>query len=442
MKLDSTINYLPPKMTSLYDDLIKLYKEDHDGGKLVREITLQITEDCCMACTYCYQHNKSSTVMTYTTAKDIIDKLLNGELNGITVDNTLAIIISFIGGEPFMNIALMEQISDYLIKSLIDLKHPWLYHLKFSICTNGLLYFTPEVQNYFAKYAPFCDVSVSIDGNKELHDKCRLDLAGNGTYDRAIAAVKDYTNKFHRIPSTKMTIAPDNVSYLTDALINLIQEGYYMIPFNCIFEEGWTYEHATILYNELKKAADYLIYNNLYNKVNMRMFSENSFCPMNEEDDQNWCGGVDCKSMAIDANGDIFPCIRYMASSLNNSQPALSLGNIYYGMYHTELEQKNRDLIDNITRRSQSTDECFYCPIATGCSWCSGYNYEKFGTPNKRTTFICCMHKAEALANVYYWNKLYHYLNIDKVFNCYLPKEEALKIISEDEYNYLLSLIK
>jgi hypothetical protein len=45
-----------------------------------------------------------------------------------------------------------------------------------------------------------------------------------------------------------------------------------------------------------------------------------------------------------------------------------------------------------------------------------------------------------SLANVYYWNSLYKYLDIDKVFKMYLPKEKALKIISEDEYNYLLNL--
>ena len=69
--------------------------------------------------------------------------------------------------------------------------------------------------------------------------------------------------------------------------------------------------------------------------------------------------------------------------------------------------KNNINLISNITRKSQSTEECFNCPIAAGCSWCSAYNYEQFGTPNKRATNICCMHKAASLANVYYWNKIY-----------------------------------
>ncbi|MFR7743876.1 MAG: hypothetical protein ACLU3I_11740 [Acutalibacteraceae bacterium] len=60
-----------------------------------------------------------------------------------------------------------------------------------------------------------------------------------------------------------------------------------------------------------------------------------------------------------------------------------------------------------VTRRSQSTDECFACQIASGCSWCSAYNYQCTGTPDKRVTYICPMHKARVLANAYYWNKLH-----------------------------------
>lgn len=47
------------------------------------------------------------------------------------------------------------------------------------------------------------------------------------------------------------------------------------------------------------------------------------------------------------------------------------------------------------------------------------------------------MHKARALANVYYWNSLYKKLNIDKVKQNYLPDEESLKIISQEELDKL-----
>ena len=96
--------------------------------------------------------------------------------------------------------------------------------------------------------------------------------------------------------------------------------------------------------------------------------------------------------------------------------------------------------LKNIDRRTQSTDECFYCPIGEGCSWCSAYNFQEFGTPNKRATYICEMHKARSLANVYLWNKYYQKHNVNKKFTMHCPKEWALNIISEDEYNMLLEL--
>ena len=50
------------------------------------------------------------------------------------------------------------------------------------------------------------------------------------------------------------------------------------------------------------------------------------------------------------------------------------------------------------------------------------------------------MHKARVLANVYYWNKLYNKLNIDKTFKLNLSKEESIKYISSQEYDYLYKI--
>lgn len=430
-------NYLPPELEEFFDQMSRLYPEDQ---RKVHEITFQITEDCCMACTYCYQNKKSNNKMTWEVAKIIIDKLLNDEFEVVNTSNTKAIVIQFIGGEPLMEISLINQICNYTMSKMIELNHPWLYYLRFSLCSNGLLYNTKDVQYFLKQYNNLCSLSISIDGNETLHDSCRVDLAGRGTYNRILNNIHLHQKNYNKIPLTKMTLSPSNIAYTYEALINLVNEGYTQIPFNCVFEKGWNNSHAKILYYELKKAADYLLNQNLYNKINMRMFREKSFCPMSEYENNNWCGGTDMRMIAFDYKGDIFPCIRYMGSSLNNKQEPIKVGNINTGYLITDEEKNNFQLISNITRRSQSTDECFYCPVAEGCSWCSGYNYEEFGTPNKRATYICCMHKAQSLANVYYWNKLYQKLNIDKIFKMYLPKEEALKIIDEEEYALLQKL--
>ena len=431
--------YLPPQDEEYICRLEKVYPEKIEQKLKGYSITIQITEDCCMSCTYCYQHHKTHNKMTWETAKVFIDKLLNDKFELINTKNCFAIIFDFIGGEPLMEIDLIDKICEYTIDQMIKLKHPWLYYLRFSICSNGLLYNTPKVQKFFKKYQTICSFTISIDGNKELHDSCRVDNFNNPTYDRVLDMIHLYQSQYKELPHNKMTLSPDNISYTFSALTNLIEEGYNIIPFNCIFEEGWDYSHAKILYNELKKTADYLITNNLYNKIYIKMFNENNFQPMNISENNNYCGGTDMRTMGLNHLGNIYPCLRYMQSSVGKEKE-ITVGNIYTGFNNTQQEKENLALISNITRRSQSTDECFYCSIARGCAWCSAYNYEQFGTPNKRTTYHCCMHKATSLANVYYWNTLYKYLNIDKQFKMYLLKEEALKIIDEEEYNYLLEL--
>ena len=434
------IQYLPIREESYQNRVTRLFPEININNKKINQITFQVTEDCCMACTYCYQNNKTKNKMTFETAKEFIDKLLNDKYENVNTTNSFTVIFDFIGGEPLMEIDLIEQICDYSINSMIDLQHPWLLGFRINICSNGILYDNIKVQKFFEKYNRIIGFTISIDGNKELHDACRIDLNGNGTYDRAIAAVRKHKDKYHWMPQTKMTIAPNNVAHVYEAVINLISENYTDINFNCVFENVWNKNYANIFYYQLKLIADHLIYNNLYNKIFISRFSEDSYDPIEESNNLNWCGGTEYSNISINYKGDFYPCIRYMESSLNGKQKPIIIGNIKNDIGNSQFHKQNIEKISNITRRSQSTDECFYCPIGSGCAWCSAYNYEEFGTPNKRATYICCMHKAEALANVYYWNTLYQYLGIDKTFEMHIPKEWALEIIDEDEYNMLYEL--
>ena len=421
--------------------LERIYPEKKRGSKKVKQITFQVTEDCCLKCTYCYQNNKTKNKLSFDMSKQLIDNLLNNKIDYINTDNTLGIVLDFIGGEPLMEIELISQIVEYAFNTMIEMDHPWLYHTRVSLCSNGILYNTPKVQEFFRKYNFITHLSISIDGNKELHDSCRIDLNGNGSYDRAIEAVHLYRDQYHADVPTKMTLSPYNINYLSEAIFNLIQENYKEIHLNCAFEPGWTFNHALIMYKELKKVADFLLDNNLYNKIFISLFREEYFQPMKETDNKNWCGGTTQGGhISLNHTGKLYPCIRYMDSSLNGKQEPIWIGDVKHGILITDKEKSNYEKINNITRRSQSTDECFYCPIAQGCAWCSAYNYEETGSVNKRLTYICCMHQATSLVNVYYWNKLYKKLNIDKTFKMHIPKQWALNIIDKEEYNYLLNL--
>jgi uncharacterized protein len=314
-------------------------------------------------------------------------------------DDSDGLILDFIGGEPFLEIGLIRQVADYYLRRCFQLKHRWGTRFMFCFSSNGLLYFQPEVQEFLDEYGMHVSLSISVDGDQTLHDACRVDLAGEGTYDRAMAAVRHYRDVRGGKIGSKMTIAPGNVAYVCQAVRSMVGNGYDLIHLNCVYEEGWTLEHARTLYRQLVELADYLAA--LPQRPYVSIFDRMIGHPMPEEDNKNWCGGTGLM-LAVDWRGDLYPCLRYMASSLGGKREPYAIGDIERGVCNRE----RLDCLAKITRRSQSTDECFHCPIASGCSWCSAYNYECFGTPDKRATYICVMHRARVLANEYYWSLL------------------------------------
>lgn len=71
------------------------------GDMSTMSITLQITNACSLACTYCYQIDKGIQVMPLQTAKDFIDGLFEGRYKGyVSEEEKPFLVLDFIGGEP------------------------------------------------------------------------------------------------------------------------------------------------------------------------------------------------------------------------------------------------------------------------------------------------------------------------------------------------------
>ena len=424
------------------------YLKSMTNGKIThpqaRVITFQVTEACNLKCSYCYQINKSPAELDFETAKEFIELILSDDTirnSYINKFNTDFVILDFIGGEPLLKIDLIDKIVDYFIKRCIELDHPWMQGYMISIGTNGTLYFDDAVQKFLTKHRNRVSMNITVDGDKRLHDSCRVFADGSGSYDLASSAVLDWNKRTNgNSKSTKLTIAPENVIYLKDAIINMIDLGFEYINENCVYEDVWNTDLAKELYNQLISIGDYLLEHDLETKINLRIMNPDSYQPLSPTYNDNWCGG-NGSMLALDVRGDIFNCIRYMQSSLGDDQAPLVIGNVKDGIGCTELHKKNIKMMKEVTRRSQSTDKCFWCPIAKGCGWCSALNYQMFGTPNKRGVTTCNMHVASALASNYYWNKVLEKHNEDYRIKLYVPVEWAVpNIISLEEYNKISSL--
>lgn len=421
------------------EEIIQRYKTI-DPKVNCRNITFQVTDDCCLKCSYCYQTHKGHAMMTNEIAKQIVDLLFKlydkNEENNVINHHTYGLVLDFIGGEPFMNIETIDYTLDYFINQCMKKDHIWLTNFRASMSSNGVLYFKPEVQAFLNKYKQFISLNITIDGPKEVHDLCRLDYDGNGSFDRAIAAWDDWLEKTNTIEmQTKVTIAPENLPYMDKIFDFFIKRGCQRIHANPVFEHSWTIEEAQLYYKILIKLADRLLEEK---NVTSSLFTEYGGNPLSSKDTNNWCGGTGVM-LAFDPQGNAYPCLRYMSSSLGPNVPPIIIGDVN-GIYNTPEYKVIYEDMKAVTRQSQSTQECLDCPVASGCAWCSAANYALTGSYNKRLMTICWMHRAQALANTYYWNWYYRLTNSEKRKALYLPRNIATQIISDAEYNRLLDL--
>ena len=118
-----------------------------------------------------------------------------------------------------------------------------MYNFMISVGTNGTLYFTDKVQKFLKKYEGRVSLAITVDGNKSLHDSCRVFHDGSGSYDIASKAAVDWMKRTGS-GSTKLTIAPENVMYLSDAVKNMINLGFTNVNENCVYEDVWKLEDA------------------------------------------------------------------------------------------------------------------------------------------------------------------------------------------------------
>lgn len=428
----------------MYPDLLETREDGvpREEKQLSRTVTFQVTDACSLACTYCYQIHKGTRRMSFDIAKLYVDKILSGE-DGFKeyLGDSPAIILEFIGGEPFLEIELMDKIVDYFREQAILLNHPYAERFGISISSNGVAYRDEAVQRFLQKNRGLLSFSITVDGTKELHDSCRVFPDGRPSYDIAHEAALDWMAKGNYMGS-KITLAPANVQYFSECMKQMVIDGYYDINANYVYEKGWEHEHALIIWDQCKQFTEWFIAND-YDPYDFALsfFTEKHGYPKPAKDNDNWCGGTGLM-LSCDPDGILFPCIRYMESSLGGDQPPYSIGDVWKGIMQTPEDIQRVKCLDCINRRSQSTDECFYCPVANGCAWCSAYNYQVYGTANKRAIYICEMHKVRALAITYYWNHIYEARGIKDSLDLWTPKQWAIPIIGEKDYEDLVALTK
>lgn len=368
--------------------------EGNYGDNDVKTVTLCVTEACNLACKYCYMTGKNSAKkMTFETAKKCIDYILNDRITFYEK----SVVWDFIGGEPFLEIDLIDKICDYIKLQMYLLNHPWLDSYRFSFSSNGLLYKTDKVQKFIEKNKSHLSIGISVDGNKLKHDMQRVYPDGRGSYDDVMENISLWNKQFSN-NGTKATFAHDDLPYLKDSIISLWENGISDVAANVVFENVWEDGDDKILEKQLDDLGDHIIENKLWDKYYVRFFDPSIGNELSEDGKKhNFCGSG--KMLAIDCEGNFFPCVRFIDFSLSKRK-GRSIGNIEKGINENKLRA-----FKALTLEDQSKNECLQCEVASGCALCTGFNYDDSGSIYKRATYICNLHKATVRANKRFWVK-------------------------------------
>ena len=344
--------------------------------------------------------------MSWDVAKKAIDYILMRE----TEFREESVVWDFIGGEPFLEIELIDKICDYIKIELFKRNHHWFNSYRFSFSTNGINYHTKSVQSFIEKNKNHISVGITIDGTKEKHDLNRIwkgEGKDRGSYDDVVKNIPLWLEQFPEA-GTKVTISTDDLPYICDSVLHLYSLGIHEVNINCVFENVWKEGDDKIFENQLVQLADRIIDGGLYHDNTCSFFSETIGKPLDKLlQNQNWCGAG--MMLAVDANGIFYPCTRFAQYSLRDKK-AWTIGTVNDGIDKNKI----RGFLC-LDRCTQSNQECIECEVASGCAWCQGENYDAADTSTayQRATAICKMHKARVRANNYYWNKLYRKLELE-----------------------------
>lgn len=395
-----------------------------------KSITFIVTKDCQLACKYCYLVGKNSKErLSWKTAKKAIDFLLNHEDDF----KEESVIWDFIGGEPFLEIDLIDRICDYIKAEMFRLNHHWFNSFRFSFSTNGINYDSEKVQRFIQKNRNHLSIGITIDGTREKHDLNRIWKTKDGFSPKPEDEKGSYDDVVRNIPlwlkqfpdaGTKVTISSADIKYIKDSVLHLYSLGIHEVNINVVFEDVWHEGDDLKFESQLMLLADTIIDNDFYKDYACSFFNEHIGKPLLPVyDNGNWCGAG--RMLAVDAAGNFYPCTRFAQYSLRDKN-AWIIGNVNDGIDKNKL----RPFL-TLDRRTQSTQECFDCEVANGCAWCQGENYDAAETPTafQRSTAICKMHKARVRANNYYWNKLYRKLELQGI-----AREEAEKHVKKSNY--------
>ena len=299
--------------------------------------------------------------MSYEVGKRALDFLVenSGTRHNLEVD--------FFGGEPLMNFDVVKQLVAYA-RSIEKEKGK---NFRFTLTTNGVL-IDDDVIDFANK--EMSNVVLSLDGRKEIHDRFRVDYAGNGSWEKIVPKFQRLVNArggkgyymrgtfthanpdfledirtmldlgFTELSMEPVVTAPNDLSALTEADRRIVMEQYEKL--------------AELMLKRDAEGRPFTFYHYMIDlKGGPCIYKRISGC------------GSGTEYMAVTPWGDLYPCHQFVGDE------KFKLGDIWHGVSNTAIQ--NEFACCNVYAR----EECRDCWARLYCSGgCAANAYHATGS--------------------------------------------------------------
>ena len=295
---------------------------------VVKALCLHIAHTCNLNCAYCFasqgKYHGDRAVMSFEVGKRALDFLIENSGNRRNLE------VDFFGGEPLMNFDVVKKLVAYARS--IEKEHG--KNFRFTLTTNGLL-IDDDVIDFANRECS--NVVLSLDGRREIHDRYRVDYAGNGSWERIVP-------KFQKLVEAREgknyymrgTFTHANPDFLEDIkqMLDLGFTELSMEPVVCAPGDPseLTEEDLPIILDQYEKLAELMLERDREGKpftfyhymIDLKggpcIYKRISGC------------GSGTEYMAVTPWGDLYPCHQFVG------EEDFKLGNIWDGVTNTQKQ--------------------------------------------------------------------------------------------------------
>ena len=349
--------YVPDK----YEHLARDFRKKRFS---IKALCLHVAHTCNLNCSYCFasqgKYHGERALMSLETGKKAIDFLIGNSGFHKNLD------IDFFGGEPLMNWEVCKE----LVKYGREQEKIHNKNIRFTLTTNGVL-LNDEVTEFCNK--EMHNVVLSLDGRKEVNDRFRVDMAGNGSYDRIVPNFQKFVEKRgSKSYYMRGTFTHHNTDFLND-IKHMLDLGFTELSMEPVVTDpsspsALTDDDLPVLFEQYEELARLMV--KRYNEGRPFTFYHYML--------DLTCGpciykrvagcGSGTEYLAVTPWGDLYPCHQFVGD------PKYKMGDIYTGV--TAVETRDKFASCN----AYSRPECRDCWAKLYCSGgCAANSYHATG---------------------------------------------------------------